>query len=174
MTKKSIIVWILILTIADQAIKLIIANYFFDVKFDLIENYIGFRPIYNNQYSYFNGLFGLNIGLLPHALFLIPFQLGILIAYGYYKKAQPPSKLLDISFIFGQASVLCVFFGFFFWDDGILDFLFLYFFTCDLKDIYLNLFTLFLSLNIFVHYKDIRRSNLKMTSFLKSIFPWSS
>ena len=63
MKRKDIIIWIVCLVIADQGVKLIIANYFIDTKFDIIDSILGFRPVFNNQYSYFNALFKLNIGL---------------------------------------------------------------------------------------------------------------
>ena len=59
MTRKNIIFWIICLVIADQGVKLIIVNFFIDTKFDIIDSIIGFRPVFNNQYTYFNALLNL-------------------------------------------------------------------------------------------------------------------
>ena len=134
MKRKKIIFWIVCLVVADQIVKLIIANYFIDTRFDIIDSILGFRPIYNTQYSYFNALLKLNIGLLPHTILLILIQFVILLLYKYMRTAQHSTKLLDISFIFGQSALICVFFGFFFGEAGILDFIYLRLWTVDFKD----------------------------------------
>lgn len=167
MKRKYIILWIICLVIADQGIKLIIANYYMDSRFDVIRSVLGFHPIYNDQYSYFNALLKLNLGLLPHTIMLIFILLMIIFFYDYFKTILYKSKLLDISFIFGIAATICVFCGFFFWKNGILDFIFLYPFTFDLKDIYLNCFVIFFLWNYLKNYSKIQSSNLNLKSYLK-------
>ena len=170
MKRKNIIFWIVCLVIADQGVKLIIANYFIDTKFDIIDSILGFRPVFNNQYSYFNALFKLNIGLLPHTVLLIFLQLAILFFYKFARAVQPSTKLLDISFIFGQSAFICVFCGFFLWKAGILDFLYVHFWTVDLKDIYLNCFAILFLLNYHKNKEAFKSSNksskIKMKDFL--------
>jgi signal peptidase II len=167
MTKKTIILWIICLVIVDQVIKLIVANYLFDTKFDIIDSILGFHPIYNNKYSYFNALLKLNLGLLPHTILLFFIECLLLLFYGYFKTMQYSTKLIDIAFILGQAALVCVFCGFFFWENGILDFIFLYPFIVDFKDIYLNGFVIFFFWNYFKNYSEIKSSNVKMTNYLK-------
>ena len=166
MTRKNIILWIICLVIADQGVKLIIANCFFDAKFYIIEPILGFRPIYNDQYSYFNALLKLNLGILPHAILLVFLQLLILFAYGYYRTIQQSKKLLDISFAIGQSALICVFCGFFFWKAGILDFIHLYLFTVDLKDIYLNCFALLFGINWLKNKAEIDKREIKEKEYL--------
>jgi hypothetical protein len=168
MTKKTIILLIICLIAADQSIKLIIANYFIDTKFDIIDSVLGFHPIFNDKYSYFNAILKMNLGLLPHVIVLIFMQLFLIFFYGYFKAVkQHATRLLNITFIVGQAALVCVFCGFFFWKNGILDYMFLYLFTCDLKDIYLNCFALFFLWYYYKNKKEIQSSDLKMTGYLK-------
>jgi signal peptidase II len=170
MTGKKNILWIVYLVVADQGIKLIIANYFIDIKFDIIENILGFRPIYNEQYSYFNALLKLNLGIFSHTILLIFIQFLILLFYRYLRTIQRSSKLLDISFVFGQSALICVFCGFFFGDAGILDFILLYPWVVDFKDIYLDCFVFFFLYNHHKNKVEIQFSNLKLMDYLRNIF----
>jgi len=165
MTRKSIIFWIICLVIADQGIKLIIVNFFIDTKFDIIDSIIGFRPVFNNHYSYFNALLKLDIGLLPHTVLLIILQIAIILLYNL-RILQHSTKLLDISFILGQSAIICVFCGFFFWKAGILDFIYLHFWIVDFKDIYLNCFVIFFLVNFHKNKAELKSSNIKMKDFL--------
>jgi len=167
MRKRNIILSIICLVVADQGIKLVIANYFIHTKFDIIESILGFHPIYNDKYSYFNAILKLDLGLLPHVIVLVFLQLIVIILYDYSKITQRSTRLAETVFIFGQAASICVFCGFFFWKDGILDFIFLYPFTFDLKDIYLNCFALLTIFNFYINRVDIKTSNLNMTNYIK-------
>jgi len=166
MTRKNIIFWIICLVIADQVIKLIIVNLFIDTKFDIIYSIIGFRPVFNKQYTYFNALLKLNIGLLPHAILLILIQFVILLLYRYLRTAQPSTKLLDISFIFGQSALICVFCGFFFWKSGVLDFIYVHFWIVDFKDVYLNCFAILFLVNYHKNKAELKSSKVKMRDCL--------
>jgi len=161
MTRKNIIFWIICLVIADQGVKLIIANFFIDTKFDIIDSIIGFHPVFNNQYTYFNALLKQNIGLLPHTVLLIFIQLTILLLYMYLRTVQHSTKLLDISFIFGQSGLICVFCGFFLWKAGILDFIYLHFWTVDFKDIYMNCFAILFIVNFYKNKSELKGSKIK-------------
>jgi len=122
MSRKNIIFWIICLVIADQVTKLIIANFFMDTRFDIINSVLGIRPVFNEKYTYFNLLLGINFGIFARIVFFIFVQFIVLFAYGYFKTLQKSStKLLDIAFIFGQSAVVCLFCGLFFWKRGILD-----------------------------------------------------
>jgi len=162
MKRKNIIFWIICLVIADQGVKLIIANYFIDTRFDIIDSILGFRPVFNTQYSYLNALLKLNIGLLPHTILLIFIQLAILFFYKFARTVQHATNLLDISFIFGQSAFICVFCGFFLWEAGILDFLYLRLWTVDFKDIYLNCFVILFLLNFHKNKALLKSSKIKI------------
>lgn len=170
MKTKNVIFLIIILVLLDQIVKLIIANYFIDANFDIIESVFGFHPIYNDKYSYANAMLGLEMGVIPHTILLIIIQLLLLLLYGYYKTVQVSIKLIDLSFIFGQAALICVFCGFFFWNKGILDFIFVYPFTFDFKDIYLNCFVVLFLLNSFKYKNEIEDSNLKIRDYMRILF----
>jgi len=43
MKRKNIIFWIVCLVIADQGVKLIIANFFIDTRFDIIDSILGLQ-----------------------------------------------------------------------------------------------------------------------------------
>ncbi len=167
MTRKTIILGIIFLVTLDQGIKIVIANYFIETKFDIIDSVLGFHPIFNDRYSYFNIISNLNLGLLPHAILLIILQLLIIFYYDYSKTIQGSTKILDLAFIFGESALICVFCGFFFWKDGILDFLFLYPFIFDLKDIYLNGFVIFFLYNHYKYKIERQSSTIKINEYLK-------
>lgn len=154
MGKKYIFLGIIGLVLMDQGIKLIIANNFMDTSFYIMEPILGFRPVFNANYSFINSALRLNIGVLAHFIYLIICQLLIVFLYGYYRNIQRSTKLLDVSYIFGQAALICVFSGFFFWEKGVLDFIFLYPLTIDFKDIYLNCLIVLLLLNHYINKKE--------------------
>ncbi len=167
MKKSKIIVWIILLVAADQISKIVIAGNFLDTRFDIIDGLFGFRPVFNAQYSYFNQALGLNIGLWPHVVLLVLIELILIAIYGYYRKAQRSTKLIDIAFAFGQAALVCVLCGFFFWKRGVLDFIFVGFVTCDLKDIYINCFVALFIINSIMHAIEVHESGLKFTAYIK-------
>ena len=167
MTRKSMIFWIICLVIADQVIKLIIVNFFIDTKFYIIEPIFGFRPVFNDQYSYFNAILKLNLGILPHTILFIVAQIVIPTCYGYYRSIQRSSTLLiDISFIFGQSALICVFCGFYFWKAGILDFIYVYFWVVDFKDIYLNCFVILFGINYCKNMREFNKPKIKLRDYL--------
>jgi signal peptidase II len=162
-----VIFWIICLVVADQAVKLIIVNFFWGTKFYLIEPILGFRPVFNDQYSYFNTVLKLNLGILPHTIILILAQAIISACYGYYKTIQRSGTLLiDVSYIFGQSALICVFCGFYFWKAGILDFIDLYLWIVDFKDIYLNCFVILFGFNYFKNWKDFKNPKFKTKDYL--------
>ena len=171
MKKRIIILWIIILVIADQGTKLIIANYFMDTRFDIIDSVIGIRPIFNEKYTFFNVLLGLNLEIFARVVFCILVQFAIIFSYGYIKTIQQSStKLLDIAFIFGQSVAICVFCGFFFWKSGVLDFIYLHFFIIDMKDIYIKCFVMFFLINYLKNYSELKSPKLKFKDYLQKCY----
>jgi len=167
MTKKNIILWIICLVIVDQGTKLIIANYFIDTKFDFIDSVFGFHPVFNDKYTYFNTLLGLNLGLFPRTIVFIIVQFVVVFCYGYFKAIQRRStKLLDIMFVFSESAVICVFCGFYLWKNGVLDFIYLHFWIFDLKDVYINCFVIILLINALIINKKSTNANIKASDYL--------
>ena len=170
MKRKNIVFWIICLIFVDQVSKIIIAKFFIDTKFYIIQPILGFSPIFNNQFSYFNSILKLNLGLLPHTIILVLIQLIMVLCYDYYRNIQHPDTLfLDISFIFGQSALICVFCGFYFWETGILDFIYLYFWTVDFKDIYLNCFVLLFVVNYLKKKTEFRNSKIIFKDYFLNI-----
>ena len=71
----------MILVLLDQIVKFIIANYFIDTNFDIIESVFGFHPIYNDEYSYANAMLRLKMGIIPHTILLIIIQFLLILLY---------------------------------------------------------------------------------------------
>lgn len=146
MKTRTILFWIIFLIIVDQTIKIIIQTYFGNCQFGIIPSLFEFKPIYNTKHSWINVLlnnnFGFNIGLFPHIIlfFLIGFL--SLAYYLYYRNCILKNvKLLDTSFIFLYAGLICALIGNLIWEKGTLDYIYLKpLFVFDLKDLYLDIF----------------------------------
>lgn len=152
MKTQTIILWIVILIILDQVIKIIINAFYFDSNFEIIPSILEFKPVFNQKHSYLNVLlndkFNINFGLFPH---LIIFLLAIVIItfiYDFYKNILN-SKLLDFAFILYVAGWSCALIGNIIWTKGTLDYIYLKpLFIFDLKDVYINSFTFMLILTL--------------------------
>ena len=141
MSIKKIIFWIVVLIALDQASKIIIYHYFFDVRFDIIPFLLEFHPKFNeNHNSYFLSLFDLEVNVV----FYIAYALIILViaTFLYLKQRKKYNiKILDYVFIFFAAGFICALLGYFLWKKGVLDFIHLKgLFIFDLKDVYLTVF----------------------------------
>lgn len=142
MKTRTILFWISTLIIADQSIKIVINSYFLDCQFDIVPSFLEFKPTFNVQHSWVNTLindnFGLNVGLLPHVILYL--LIGILSSayYSYYRNnIRENTKLLDASFIFLYAVLICALIGNLIWNKGTLDYIYLKpLFVFDLKDTY--------------------------------------
>jgi len=142
MRTRTILLWISALIIADQSIKIVINSYFLDCQFDIVPSLLEFKPTFNAQHSWINNLindnFGLNVGLLPHVILYL--LIGILSSayYSYYRNnVRENKKLLDASFIFLTAVLICALIGNLIWNKGTLDYIYLKpLFVFDLKDTY--------------------------------------
>ncbi|MGL4760684.1 MAG: signal peptidase II [Sarcina sp.] len=123
----------------DQGSKIIINNFFFNDKFDIIPNFLSFHPIINTKGSWLNVRFGTGIGFpMLIALNIIAIFLFIEF-YRYYTHLGHKSFWSDLCFISISAGCLCslidkIFYG------GSLDFIGISnLFIADLKDIYINI-----------------------------------
>lgn len=162
MKTRTVILWIAILIIIDQLIKVIITTCFGESQFEIIPSLLEFHPTYNEKHSYVNSLlnkhFGINVGLLPHLV--LYFVLGILISihlFYFRNKIQSNAKLLDISIIFMVAAASCTLVGNLVWEKGILDYIYLKpLFVFDLKDTYADISIVFFVLYAFKNRKELK------------------
>jgi hypothetical protein len=145
MKTPNIIIWIFILAIVDQAIKIFIFNFYREVHFEIIPSLIEFKPTFNIKHSWVNGLlyknFGVNVGLLPHVILYLLIVILIPMLFSYFRNNIPADKkLIDLSIIFMIAAVLCALIGNIIWKNGTLDYIYLKpLFIFDLKDLYSDL-----------------------------------
>lgn len=171
MKTQTIILWILILIIIDQVVKIIINAFFLDYNFEIIPSILEFKPVFNQKYSYLNVLLNeklnINFGLFPH-LILFLFAISIIaFVYDFYKNIIN-SKLLDFAFMLYVAGWSCALIGNLIWTKGILDYIYLKpLFIFDLKDIYINSFTFLLLLALIQNRSKIK--GVKMSDFMLQI-----
>jgi hypothetical protein len=156
------IFWTFILTVVDQAVKIVINIFFFDRHFEIIPYLFEFKPIFNDKHSYINSLlyhnFGINSGLLFHVV-LYAFGAGIMaVLYLYFRNnIVARVKLLDMAMNFLFAGIICALIGNLIWTKGTLDFIYLKpLFIFDLKDIYADTGTV-----LFLAYAIKNRDYLK-------------
>lgn len=121
---------------SDVFIKIIIDNYFADIKF-YINSKLGFVPFLNTeQLSIFNNELGLDVKLN----FLIVFNLVgcvvVVFARNLLKKEKEWNMLLDSGTLMIFAGVVCSLIDKIFWK-GSLDYILFFSQICDLKDIYM-------------------------------------
>ena len=144
MKTSTILAWILILIIIDQAIKILIYNLFGEIHFEIIPSLIEFKPTFNVYHSWVNTLLnnnlGINVGLLPHIILYLLIGVLVPMYFSYFRNnILHNKKLIDISLIFMMAAILCAFIGNIIWKKGTLDYIYLNpFFVFDLKDVYID------------------------------------
>jgi hypothetical protein len=142
MKTQTIVIWILILIIIDQAIKILIYNLFGEVHFEIIPSLLDFKPTFNVKHSWINALlnknFGVNVGLLPHVILYILIGIFTPMFFFYFRNnISANKKLIGIAIVFMMAAVLCALIGNIIWKNGTLDYIYLKpFFVFDLKDLY--------------------------------------
>ncbi|WP_071133736.1 signal peptidase II [Millionella massiliensis] len=142
MKKCNTILWVILLILLDQAVKLIIYHLFMESNYSFVPNLLEFKPIFNPSHSYWTAKLGANLGVVAH-LSMFSFIWAILIIfYKFYHKVDPKNKLLDTALIFQTAGFASAYISIIFWKDGVLDFIYLkpLNIVCDLKDLYINIF----------------------------------
>lgn len=144
MKTRRVILWILILVVIDQTIKIIIDTYFGECQFEIIPSLLEFNPTFNVKHSWVNTLlnnnFGINVGLWPHIIMYLFIGVLIPIYFSYFRNNMPYNKkLIDAATIFIMAALLCALIGNLIWKKGTLDYIYLkYLFVFDLKDLYID------------------------------------
>lgn len=169
---KYIILCIILLVIADQAIKLVIDRYWLDTHFDIIPSLFEFRPVFNDKYSYVNHLlsqkFNIDMGFWMHILIFAFAEYIILTLYFSLKRIMGKTRLLDIAISFQIASLISALISNIFWEKGVLDYIYLKpLFIFDLKDLYTNLFTVLLCIYLFKNKEKLKTVTFKDLFFHK-------
>ncbi len=145
MKTRNIITWILILITIDQAIKILIHNFFGDINFEIIPSLFEFKPTFNVKHSWVNVLLnenlGINVGLIPHVVLFILIGILISIFFPFIRNnISANKKLIDLAIIFMMAAVICALIGNLIWKNATLDYIYLKpWFVFDLKDLYVDL-----------------------------------
>jgi hypothetical protein len=129
--------------VIEQAIKWIISTNYQNINIEIIPSLLEFKPTLNNKTFYWLGLMNIDVGRWARMATGIIF-LGMFCLFYLYMKGTLKNKThLDAAFIFGFAGILCslsdnIFFG------GSWDYVYLKpLFVFDLKDLYLNCFSIF-------------------------------
>lgn len=168
MSTKTFIIWILLLSALDQAIKVIIYLFFLDVHFELIPSLFEFLPTFNPDYSYLNNLLikncQIDIGMWLHIiLYILSLYFLSLLFISLRIQSTQFRNILDFAFLFWYSAYFSgIMITNVFWKQGCLDYIYLKpLFIFDLKDVYINIFTLLLLFYVF----KLRKSSFKLMSF---------
>ena len=166
MKTKENIWWTLLLIFIDQTAKIVIYHFYMDTHFDIIPSLFEFRPVFNDKHSYVNYLLNqklnINIGFWIHMVIFAAAECIILALYVFLRNLSKKTKLLDIAIIFQTAGIICALLGNIVWEKGVLDFIYLKpLFIFDLKDIYLNTFTVFFLIYVHKHREKVRTLKIK-------------
>ena len=166
---RAIIIWIFILIIIDQLIKILIYNFYLELNFEIIPSILEFRPSFNIKHSWINSLLsknaGINVGLLPHVVLYLLIGFLIPMYFSYFRNnIARNKKLIDIALIFLMATIVCALIGNIMWNKGTLDYVYLKsFFVFDLKDFYADLGVAFFLFYAFRNRKQLElMKNVKM------------
>lgn len=136
---------ITLLVIIDQIIKLIVKEYY-GIKIPIMEDILYFMPTQNTDYSWVNSLFELGLGRVFHIILV-----EIVLIFGYYVFKYLQYKIdehlwINILKIFFMSGAICSLIDKIFWN-GSLDYVLLDgLFIFDLKDCYLYVFTVIISI----------------------------
>lgn len=174
MKTRKIIIWILLLILIDQLVKLIIYNVLSDVHFELIPNLIEFKPTYNAKHSWVNSLlnknFGINVGLYFHRLLYLFLGIALPMYFSFLReKIALDNKLIDIATIYMTSAIVCALLGNIVWTKGTLDYIYLKpWFVFDLKDVFVDIGVVFFLVYAFKNRKELDKS-IKETK-LKTIY----
>ena len=167
---RTLIKWLIVLALIDSAIKIIINQYFLDVRFDIIPNLFEFRPKFNDHYSYVNHLFGLGMGFWTHVVIFCFLPVILLVLYDMFSVIPNDLKLFDTAFVFCLAGYICGVIGLV--TGGCLDYIYLKpLFIFDLKDLYMNCFEVLLFIFLIKNRKSLKSvKTKKLPEHFRSIF----
>ena len=150
MKRKS---YLLLLVIIDQSIKVIIYLWFMNSKATYFNNKIGFTPYINrSQLSIFNHEFNLGIGVFTLNTINILCIILLVIIYKFLKRREYTNVYYEITFLFIMSGTLCSLLDKTIYK-GSIDYILFGRHIYDLKDIYLCLAVIFLTVYIFTYLK---------------------
>ncbi|APF26923.1 signal peptidase (SPase) II family protein [Clostridium sporogenes] len=156
-----VILPVLILVLIDQSIKIYIHNNFMDKEFYILGSILGFKPIINTKYSYFNSFSNMGISLLTHIVLNIVILLLFIAIFDFIKERYTAHKIVYCLFVLVCAAAICSLIDKVFWG-GSLDFIsFKNFFIFDLKDVYISVFEIVTMLCVILNYKKLEAINEK-------------
>lgn len=165
---------ILALVILEQAIKIIVKNYY-GVRIPIIKNILYFMPVLNEDYSWINSLFQFGWSKSFHiALILIVLFISYY-GFKYLKNKNIKYSTINSLKVFLFAGAICSLIDKIFWN-GSLDYILLKgFFVFDLKDCYINIFIVLAAISIIKNWRKISEINdrdliLDYINFIKEDF----
>ncbi|SFB09899.1 signal peptidase II [Clostridium frigidicarnis] len=148
---------VLILVTIDQVIKIVINNNFFDKISPILPPLLYFKPMFNRQYSWLNSMLQLGVGKYTHILLVAIMSILIYLFYKYLNKQFGTNKIINIMYAFIFSGAMCSLIDKIFWN-GSLDYILVNdFFTFDLKDVYINIFSGLLILSLFLKNKVLNQ-----------------
>ena len=174
MKKCNIFLWVILLVILDQAIKLIIHLSLMDSNFILVPNLLELKPVFNPSYSYWISKFGVNMGVIAHlAMFSLIWAIFIIL-YKFYHKVDTQNRLLDIALVFQTAGFASAYISIIFWKGGVLDFIDIkpLNVVCDLKDLYISIFVILWTISISIIAVKHHINTKDIIQYLKSLFTY--
>ena len=134
----KIIVFVFLLIGLDMAIRIAVATFWMDVRFNIIPGLLEFKPVVNHAYSYVSGLFGLGIGYWLQLLIDI-FVVGLfLFLYAFIRRYGSPKRMADAAIVLLLSGALCALIIQIVWG-YCLDYIYLVpLFVFDMKDLCLS------------------------------------
>lgn len=154
---RRVWMYIFILIIIEQTIKIIINSRFLTQSFPILPPVLYFKPIFNRNYSWFNSMLELGAGKWLHIGVVAVMSLLIYLFYRYLKNQSEVSSIINAMFIFIFSGALCSLIDKIVWN-GSLDYIKVEgFFTFDLKDVYINVFNGLFVLGLFLKSKPLKQ-----------------
>lgn len=154
---KKTCIAVLILVTIEQVIKIAINNNFLDKKFPILPGFLYFEPMFNRDYSWFNSMFQLGVSKWIHIVFGAIMIILVYLFYQYINYQFGTIKIVNIMYAFIFSGAMCSLIDKIFWN-GSLDYILVNgFFTFDLKDVYINIFSGLIILSVLLKNKVLNQ-----------------
>ena len=158
---KKMLTSVFLLITIEQVIKMIINNNFLNKKYTILSPLIYFQPMFNRDYSWFNSMLQLNVSKWIHIAIVTIMIILICLFYQFLNNQFGTNKIINAMFIFIFSGAMCSLIDKIFWN-GSLDYILVNgFFTFDLKDVYINIFTGLLILSMLLKNRILLQINDK-------------
>ena len=147
MKRPKFITIIGLLVFLDQCIRLYINHNLIDKNFNILSDYIQFKPHLNVQYSWINSLFNLGINRTIHIISAMLILAFLCLVYIFVRTMYIRIQLIEVVFILTFGASICSLIDKMFWG-GSLDYISLKgLFIFDLKDLYITIMEVLLLIN---------------------------